>query len=158
IRDTAAEYGEGVLSRLGARAGTARSFAVRVGVSTGQSVLTTVGDDVRAEFTATGETASLAARLQAMAEPGTVLIAQTTYAPVKRTFETVPAGAAGVRRIAEPVMVYEVLERFPGGAKGRGTGGLAAPLVGRERELRQPRHPLARLGRGAGSFITTVGA
>ena len=49
-----------------------------------------------AEFTAMGETANLAARLQAMAEPGTVLIAQDTYDLVKHAFETVPLGARAV--------------------------------------------------------------
>ena len=157
IRDGAAEYGEGVLGRLGGQAGTARSFAVRVGVSTGQSVLTTVGDDVRAEFTAMGETANLAARLQAMAEPGTVLIAQDTYDLVKHAFETVPLGAHAVKGLAEPVKVYEVLDPIPGGAKRRGIEGLVAPLVGRERELRELRDRVARLGRGEGGFITIVG-
>src|SRR5690606_40432743 len=114
IRDAAAEYGEHVLGRLGGSGVGARPFAVRVGVSTGQSVLTTVGDDVRAEFTAMGETANLAARLQGMADPGSVVIAQDTFDLVKDAFETVPLGARAVKGLAEPVKVYEVLDPIPG--------------------------------------------
>src|SRR5690606_7906362 len=158
IRDTAAAYGGGVRGRLGGQAGTARPSAARVGVSPGQSVLTTVGDDVRAECTAMGETANLAARLQAMAEPGTVLSAQDTYDLVKHAFETVPLGAHAVKGLADPVKVYEVLDPIPGGARRRGIEGLVAPIVGRERELRELRDRVARLGRGEGGFGTIVGA
>lgn len=158
IRDAAAEYGGSVLERLGDRGvGAPPPFAVRVGVSTGQSVLTTVGDDVRAEFTAMGETANLAARLQAMAEPGSALIAQDTFELVKDAFEIVPLGARTVKGLAEPVKVYEVLGPIPGGARRRGIEGLVAPIVGRERELRELRDRVARLGRGEGGFVTVVG-
>jgi len=157
LRDAATEYGEKVLGRAGGRAGHARPFAVRVGVSTGQSVLTTVGDDVRAEFTAMGETANLAARLQAMAEPGTVLVAQDTYDLVRHAFETVPLGARQVKGLADPVKVYEVVDAIPGGARRRGIEGLVAPIVGRERELRELRDRVARLGGGEGGFVTVVG-
>ena len=158
IRDASAEYGERVLGRLGGRGvAPGRPFAVRVGVSTGRSVLTTVGDDVRAEFTAMGETANLAARLQAMAEPGTVLIAQDTYELVRHAFETVPLGARQVRGLPDPVKVYEVVDPIPGGARRRGIEGLVAPIVGRERELRELRERVSRLGRGEDGFVTVVG-
>lgn len=158
IRDAAAEYGEQVLGRLGGSDGVgARPFAVRVGVSTGQSVLTTVGDDVRAEFTAMGETANLAARLQGMAEPGSVVIAQDTFDLVQDAFETVPLGAHAVKGLAEPVKVYEVLDPIPGGARRRGIEGLVAPIVGRDRELRALRDRVAALGRGEGTFVSVVG-
>lgn len=158
IRDAAAEYGESVLGRLGGGdAADARPFAVRVGVSTGQSVLTTVGDDVRAEFTAMGETANLAARLQAMAEPGTVLIAHDTFELVRHAFETVPLGARPVKGLRDPVKVYEVVDPIPGGARRRGIEGLVAPIVGRDRELGELRDRVSRLARGEGSFVTVVG-
>ncbi len=158
IRDAAAEYGEGILGRVGRGDGDdARPFAVRVGVSTGQSVLTTVGDDVRAEFTAMGETANLAARLQGMAEPGSVLIAHDNFELVRHAFETVPLGARPVKGLRDPVKVYEVLDPIPGGARRRGIEGLVAPIVGRDRELRELRERVSRLGRGEGGFVTVVG-
>ena len=62
IRAAAAEYSKELAPRYGTE------FAVRVGINTGLSVLTRVGDDTMAEYTAMGDAASLAARLQGLAQ------------------------------------------------------------------------------------------
>ena len=54
-------------------------FDLRVGINTGTAVLAFVGDAVKTEYTAMGDAANIAARLQSMAEPGTVLISAETY-------------------------------------------------------------------------------
>src|SRR5215216_3605790 len=62
-------------------------FAVRVGINTGLAVLAVVGDEIRTEYTAMGDTTNVAARLQSAAEPGSVLISADTYHLVKQLFE-----------------------------------------------------------------------
>src|SRR3989304_5179648 len=53
--------------------------ALRIGVNTGLVVVGKIGDDLRMDYTAQGDTVNLAARLQALAEPGTVAISQGTH-------------------------------------------------------------------------------
>src|SRR5262249_2979880 len=67
----------GVQSRLHQYAETLRrergiEFAVRIGINTGPVVVGKIGDDLRMDYTAQGETVNLAARLQAAARPGSV--------------------------------------------------------------------------------------
>src|ERR671918_351961 len=65
-------------------------FKVRVGINTGLAVLAAVGDEIRTEYTAMGDTTNVAARLQSAAAPGTVLISADTYHLVKQLFEFKP--------------------------------------------------------------------
>jgi class 3 adenylate cyclase/tetratricopeptide (TPR) repeat protein len=157
LRNAAAEYGTRVMERRSRDDAGSLAFAVRVGVATGQSVLTTVGDDIMAEFTAMGETANLAARMQGLAEPGAVLIAADTYEHVRDSFETVPLGAKPIKGFASSVRVFEVLGPRSDGGRRRGVEGLVAPIVGREHELRLLRERVADVGRGVGGFVSLVG-
>ncbi len=69
-------------------------FNVRVGINTGLAVLTMVGDQIKTEYTAMGDTTNLAARLQSAAAPCTVLVSADTYRLVKHAFEFEFAGRA----------------------------------------------------------------
>src|SRR5919202_5461619 len=62
-------------------------FEVRVGINTGLAVLAAMGGEIRTEYTAMGDTTNVAARMQASALPGTVLISASTYHLVKELFE-----------------------------------------------------------------------
>lgn len=158
LRDAADAYGDDLAQRYKVRLPQGiPPFAVRVGVSTGQTVLTTVGDDVRAEFTAMGETANLAARLQSLAEAGGILIDTTTHGLVQHAVEALPLGAKQVKGIARPVQVFEVLGVMPGGERRRGIEGLSSPIVGRDVEMTTLRDRVRRLARDEGSFVCLIG-
>lgn len=132
-------------------------FEVRVGINSGLSVLATVGDEIKAEYTAMGDTANLAARLQGLAAPGTVLIGHDTYALVRHVFEIAPLGAREVRGKDAPIAVYEVTGLSANRARRRGIDGLVSPLVGRDGEMARLRERLDRLTEGQGGFVTIVG-
>src|SRR5215212_1927366 len=68
IQAAAKEYAELIRRSYGV------DFGVRVGINTGLAVLAAVGDEIRTEYTAMGDTTNVAARLQSVASPGTVLI------------------------------------------------------------------------------------
>src|SRR5262245_30524824 len=55
------------------------AFRLRMGVNTGLVVVGRIGGNLRMDYTAQGDTTNLAARLQALAEPGTILVSETTY-------------------------------------------------------------------------------
>src|SRR4030095_3477160 len=91
--------------------------AVRVGIHTGPVVVGALGGDGRRENLATGETVNIAARLEGLASPNTVVISQATSRLVHDTFDLGALGPTALKGVAEPVAVYPV--PGPGGV-GRG--------------------------------------
>ena len=132
-------------------------FGVRVGINTGLAVLAAMGGEIRTEYTAMGDTTNLAARMQAAAMPGTVLISASTYHLVKGLFEFEPRGAKVVKGKSAPVETYEVLAAKAVPGKVRGLEGLASPLVGREAEFQLVNDKLEEVRQGRGSFVAVVG-
>src|SRR2546421_3741067 len=108
----------------------------RVGLNTGPVVVGTVTDDLKMDFTAIGDTVNLAARMEQLADPRSVLVSEDTYRVVADFFETEPVGELVVKGKGEPVRAYRVVRekavrtRFAAAAE-RGL----SPLVGRQREL-----------------------
>jgi class 3 adenylate cyclase len=92
---------------------TARDHAdwprFRIGVNTGPAALAIVGAGQQRSFTAIGDTTNVAARLQAAAEPGSVLIGEATYELVREEIPAEPFGELELKGKAAPVPVYEVL-------------------------------------------------
>src|SRR5205814_106915 len=65
-------------------------FRLRLGVNTGLVVVGRIGDNLRMDYTAQGDTTNLAARLQALAEPGTILASDATYRLTQGYFTFLP--------------------------------------------------------------------
>src|ERR687898_671457 len=151
IQAAAREYAEAVRRNYGV------DFQVRVGINTGLAVLAAVGDEIRTEYTAMGDTTNVAARLQGAAEPGTVLISADTYHLVKQLFELRPRGGAMVKGKSAPIVTYEVLSPKAVPGKVRGLEGLSSPLVGRSGELELVEGKLEEVLEGSGSFVAVIG-
>jgi hypothetical protein len=107
-----------------------------VGVHTGLVVVGEMGEGMRREALALGESPNLAARLQGLAEPDTVVISPVTARRIQGYLEGRTLGAHTLKGIAQPLEVSQVL--CESGAKTRldaaGASGLT-PLVGRDEEL-----------------------
>ena len=112
------------------------SVQMRIGVHTGVVVVGRNGDDPRMDYTAMGDTTTLAARLQQVAEPGTVLISGATRHLVADHFETVDLGEVQLQGHHAPVHAFHVVRPRPRRARLQAAAerGLT-PSVGREREL-----------------------
>jgi class 3 adenylate cyclase/tetratricopeptide (TPR) repeat protein len=127
LRDRMQEEREELRRRHGAE------LQVRLGLNTGLVVVGGIGDNLRMDYTAVGDTTNLAARLQSLAEPGTVLASEATYRLVLPWVKVEPLPPTRVKGKAEVVRPYKVLEArqrsAPGALRSR------APFVGREREL-----------------------
>jgi class 3 adenylate cyclase/predicted ATPase len=111
---------------------------IRVGIGTG---LVVVGDQIGAGEPhlrlVVGETPNLAARLQAAAEPDTIVIESQTRSLVGDLFELRPLGALNFKGFAEPVHVWQVIR--PSDFESRFEAfhpGVLIPLIGRDAELR----------------------
>jgi class 3 adenylate cyclase len=111
-------------------------LAIRVGVHTGLVVVGEMGGQGRQEQLALGETPNIAARIQGLAAPNTVVISDATHHLVQGYFQCQDMGAQPLRGVAEPMRVYHVLRES--GATSRlevaQPRGLT-PLVGRESEV-----------------------
>ena len=97
---------EGYQAELQSRQGI--SFQVRQGLNTGLVVVGSIGNDLRMDYTAVGDTTNVAARLQAAADPGRILIAEATYRLVAGYFHTRSLGELALKGKAEPVGAWEV--------------------------------------------------
>lgn len=108
---------------------------VRIGLNLGTVIVGDVGSDLKMNYTALGDTVNVAARLQSLAEPGAILVSRAVYDRTSALFEFKEEGDIRVKGRIEPVEIYAVKgpRREPG--RVRGITGLAAPMVGREKEL-----------------------
>lgn len=151
LQEAVKAYGATIKQRYGF------DFEIRVGINTGTAVLAFVGDAIKTEYTAMGDAANVAARLQSAAEPGAVLISADTHKLVHALFEFSPRGVIEMKGKAEPVAAYEVLRLKAAPGPTRGLEGLTSPLVGREKEIGLLRERLDDLDRGMGSVMAVVG-
>ena len=151
IQSTARQYAEVVKQNYGV------DFDVRVGINTGLAVLATMGDEIRTEYTAMGDTTNVAARMQSAARPGTVLVSADTYHLIKDHFEFKSRGATRVKGKSGPIETYEILapKTLPG--RVRGLEGVTSPLVGRDAEVLFLQEKVDGLLAGQGAFVTVVG-
>jgi class 3 adenylate cyclase/tetratricopeptide (TPR) repeat protein len=127
---------------------------LRLGLNTGLVVVGRIGDDLRMDYTAVGDTTHLAARMQALAEPGAILITEATQRLVEGYIRSESLGAVQVKGHSEPVLTHRVIGRQPVRTRLELSAerGLT-PLVGRDRELALLRERLERAKAGHGQVV-----
>jgi ABC-type oligopeptide transport system substrate-binding subunit/class 3 adenylate cyclase len=132
-------------------------FGVRIGVTTGPVVLGEIGGANRVEYAAFGDTVNTAARLQASAEPGTVLVDDATRRQAEPLFAWGEPVELELKGKTERVRATGVERALAGGRKVRGLEGVEARLVGRERELGLAQAALERTLGGSGGVLFISG-
>src|SRR2546426_4096080 len=86
------------------------NLQIRVGINTGEVVLRSIRkDDLHADYTPVGHSTSLAARMESLATPGSIVVSEPTYKLTEGYFEFKPLGTARVKGVREPINIYEVL-------------------------------------------------
>jgi class 3 adenylate cyclase/predicted ATPase len=141
------------------RAGHDAVLQVRAGIATGLVVVgDLIGEGDAQERGVVGDTPNLAARLQALAEPGQVVISQSTRRLTGGLFDYHDLGRVALKGLAEPAQAWRVLG--PSAAESRfeaqhGTG--LTPLVGREEELELLTRRWQRAKAGEGSVVLVSG-
>jgi class 3 adenylate cyclase len=112
------------------------AFRVRLGLNTGLVVVGSIGDNLRMDYTAVGDTTNVAARLQAAADPGRIVISEATHRLVGGYCYTRALGELPLKGKAEPVGAWEVISARTARTRldVEAERGLT-PFVGRDREL-----------------------
>ena len=157
----------GVLSALGIRRALADADAlpglpagvalsVRMGLHTGPVVVGSIGDNLRMDYTAIGDTTNLAARLEQHAPSGEILVSEVTARLVKGYVNVEPLPPLAVKGKAEPISAFRVT------AAGQRRSRLdheraLSPFVGREREIATLREALEEVLAGRGQVVGIVG-
>ena len=112
-------------------------LAVRIGIATGLVVVgDLIGSGSAKEFSAIGETPNLAARLQARAEPDTIVVSDATRALLGPLFEVRAVGLQELKGFDAPQRAWQVERDTALASRSEALfGGVIAPLVGRDEEL-----------------------
>jgi class 3 adenylate cyclase/predicted ATPase len=131
----------------------------RVGIATGQVVVgEPTGEGSVQQQLVVGETPNLAARLQALAEPGTVVVAASTRRLVGNLFECRDLGAIDVKGIAVPVSAWQVLRPRAVGSRFEALHGSAlSSFIGRDEEIDLLLRRWARVESGNGQVVFISG-
>jgi predicted ATPase/class 3 adenylate cyclase/regulation of enolase protein 1 (concanavalin A-like superfamily) len=137
---------------------TGIELLLRVGLNTGEVIAARVGNrEQHTEETAMGRAIALAARMESAAEPGTVLVTESTYHLTQTLFDWRALGQIRVKGVSQPQTVYRPIAARNVPRTGRGPSELASPLVGREAESRTMLEAVERLRDGMGGIVTVVG-
>jgi class 3 adenylate cyclase/predicted ATPase len=110
-------------------------LTVRIGIHTGSVVVGEMGGGGRHENLATGETVNIAARLEGLAQPNTVLISQVAARLVRDAFLLEELGVQRLKGVAEPIPVYRVLSPLEVDGDEDATTPVHVSLVGRDEEV-----------------------
>src|SRR5216683_917790 len=122
------------VAKLDDGAGTA--LRVRVGIATGLVVVGDLrGEGAAQEHEVVGETPNLAARLQALAEPDTVVIAGNTRCLLGDLFEYRALGSVTIKGFGDPVPVWQVTGASAIDSRFEALRVTRTPLVGRDEEI-----------------------
>ena len=138
------------LGELNARNAANRvpELAARIGLESGLVVVDATGEVF-------GEAPNVAARVQAAAEPGTVLITSAVQRQVAGLFVVEEQGARELKGVAEPVQLFRIVRASGGGR--RGGVRVLTPFVGREEELSLLTRRWERARAGEGQLVLIVG-
>jgi class 3 adenylate cyclase/predicted ATPase len=123
-------------------------LVARIGIETGAVVVDSAGEIF-------GDAPNIAARVQALAEPGTVLITAKVQRQVAGLFVAEDRGAHALKGVPEPTTLYRIV-RASGGGRRSGQRTLT-PLIGRDEEAAMLLRRWERARQGEGQFVTIVG-
>ncbi|MGH7305105.1 MAG: adenylate/guanylate cyclase domain-containing protein, partial [Candidatus Rokuibacteriota bacterium] len=131
---------------------------MRVGLNSGEVVVRTIGGDLHMDYTAVGQTTHLAARMEQLASPGSVLLTRATLELSEGFVAVKPLGPVPVKGLADPVEVFEVTGPGPARTRLQATArrGLTR-FVGRDDEVMQLRRCQELAESGHGQVVAIAG-
>jgi len=135
-----------------------RAIAIRVGLHTGEVLVRAINNDLSLDYDAVGASVHLAARMEQLAEPGTILCTTETMQEIEGFVRAASLGRRPVKGIDEPLEIFQLLERTPIRTRWeRSAARGLSPFVNRISELSQLHEVLQRVKHGQPQAISIVG-
>ncbi len=138
------------------KSASGNELSMRIGINTGQVIAGSIGPDLRMEYTVVGDTVNVSKRLETAAQPGSILIGESTYHRVAELFEGEDKGTLELRGRQEPVHCYQLkgLHALPAS---HGRGRVRLPMIGRAEELNTLEETVRKSYRGMEQVILITG-
>jgi class 3 adenylate cyclase/tetratricopeptide (TPR) repeat protein len=152
MQESVQRYADGVRRTEGV------PIQIRVGLNSGEVVVGAIGNDLKMDYTAVGQTVHLASRMEQMAKPGSIMMTADTLQLAEGYVQAKSLGPLNVKGMNEPVEVHEVTG--VGLARSRLQAAAARGLtrfVGRDAETEQLRKALEQARAGHGQVVGVVG-
>jgi adenylate/guanylate cyclase family protein/AAA ATPase-like protein len=152
IQKALGDYSEKVNKDCGA------DFQMRIGINSGPVIVGSIGDDLRMDYTAVGDTTNLASRMESMARPGTICVSDNTQRLARDFFEFTSLGKVEVKGKEDPEEAFELIKT--GEVETRIGASVAKGLtrfVGRKNSMAALMDALDRVKSGSGQVVGLVG-
>ncbi|MFH1242125.1 MAG: adenylate/guanylate cyclase domain-containing protein [Pseudomonadota bacterium] len=153
IQKAMGQYGEKIEKESGV------AFKIRIGLNSGQVIVGAIGNDLRMDYTAVGDTTNLSARIQQVAKPGQIWVSQETHNIIQNYFQDEPVGEMPLKGKSRQQPMYQVVSERRG-VRTRFEAGLmrgVTELVGRRSEMEALRSAFEKAKGGEGQVIDVVG-
>jgi len=152
MQESVKRYAEGVRREQGV------TVRIRVGLNSGEVVVRAIGSDLHMDYTAVGQTTHLAARMEHLADPGSILLTPDTLTLAEGFVQVTPLGPMAVKGLPVPVEVYELagVSAVRSRLQAAAARGLSR-FVGRDAEVEQLRRALEQARQGRGQIAAVVG-
>jgi len=152
VQNALIDYGEKI------QAETGLEFKMRIGLNSGHVIVGSIGDDLRMDYTAVGDTTNLADRMQGLATPGSVMVSAHTHRLASNYFEFNSLGKFELKGKKEPQEVWELIK------SGEVTTRIGASVskgltrfVGRQNSMSTLNEAFEKADAGSGQLIGIVG-
>jgi class 3 adenylate cyclase/tetratricopeptide (TPR) repeat protein len=132
---------------------------LRIGINSGPLVVGAVGNDLRVQFTAVGDTINMAARMEELAEPGTTYLAKKTYKLTSGLFRFEALGEMEIKGKDKPLPVYKLISAKEATYRPRlgPERMIYSEMVGRDSQLARLELQVMKAINGQGSIVNIIG-
>ncbi len=130
---------------------------MRIGLNSGPVIVGSIGDNLRMDYTAIGDTTNLAARMENMAKPGTVVVSQNLYHAIQHQFECKPLGKATIKGKNKPIEIYQLIKDKAQRPRLGLERQIYSEMVGRDSELNKLELQVNKAIYGEGSIVNIIG-
>ncbi len=137
---------------------TGLQFKMRIGINSGPVIVGAIGDDLRMDYTAVGDTTNLGSRMESRANPGAILVSANTHRLVRDFFEFNPLGEFEIKGKEAPQEAFELIKT--GGIETRIGASVAKGLtrfVGRKNSMAVLLNAFDTVKSGSGQVVGLVG-
>jgi class 3 adenylate cyclase/tetratricopeptide (TPR) repeat protein len=150
IQEALKDYGELLEKKFGV------DFKMRTGINSGSVVVGSIGDDLRMDYTAIGNTTNLAARMESLAQTSTILVSKNTYEKVSSDFDFENLGKLEVKGKEKHQEVFKLKAQLDRSQLGF-TRKIYSEMVGRDGELDKLEFQVMKALKGEGAIVNIIG-